>query len=366
MIPKAKGPDLAIVLPDFSGGGAERSMLDLAGGLAKRGLSVQIVSALSRGELIAEIPEGVSRVNLGAIGRGTGMVLATGLLGLAWYLRCVRPRTVLSALTRTSIGVLLARRVSGVSVRVVVSEQNSSQNLRGRLIPILVRNLYPQADLLVGISHGVTEDLARLTGLRPGRLAMIPNGIDLERVDRLSHDESFLPWERDGTPLVLGAGRLVPQKDFPTLIQAFDRLRRLRPCRLILLGEGQERARLRAMVRKLGIENDVYLPGFVPNPFAYMRRASVFALSSAWEGLGLVLIEALACGLGIVSTDCKWGPREILEGGRFGSLVPVGDSDALAEALSVALDTTADPAPLRQRARYFSLNRICDSWMSVL
>jgi glycosyltransferase involved in cell wall biosynthesis len=166
--------------------------------------------------------------------------------------------------------------------------------------------------------------------------------------------------------VILGAGRLTAQKDFPTLIRAFALARAAQPMRLILLGEGELREPLRALAADLGIAAQVDLPGFVENPYAFMSRAHVFVLSSAWEGFGLVLVEAMACGTPVVSTDCPAGPAEILMGGRFGRLVPVGDAGAMAEAIRATL---ADPLPadrLRSRAGDFSLEKIGDEYFELL
>jgi len=170
----------------------------------------------------------------------------------------------------------------------------------------------------------------------------------------------------------LGVGRLDPQKDFPTLIRAFARVRAQRPARLIVLGaEGHERhskyvAELKALPARLGIADDVDLPGFRHNPFAFMSRAAVFVLSSIYEGLGNVLIEALACGTPVVSTDCPSGPAEILEGGRFGALVPVGDDAAMAAAIAATLDRPPAAATLRERARMFSVERAVDRYLDLM
>jgi glycosyltransferase involved in cell wall biosynthesis len=180
------------------------------------------------------------------------------------------------------------------------------------------------------------------------------------------------PWFVDNrVPIILAAGRLHRQKDFPTLLRAFSLLRQNRPCRLVILGDGKKRRRkaLRQLAKQLGIEKDVSLPGFVENPFAYMARANLFVLSSAWEGFGNVIVEALACGCPVVSTDCRSGPREILDNGRYGRLVPVGDPEALARAMLEALDDPDNPCDREtriQRAMEFSVDKIVDEYLKVL
>jgi glycosyltransferase involved in cell wall biosynthesis len=161
-------------------------------------------------------------------------------------------------------------------------------------------------------------------------------------------------------------GRLVPQKDFATLLRAFALVRADRPARLVILGEGPERDRLMLLARELGIENDVLLPGFVTNPFAWVGRASLFVLSSAWEGLPTVLVEALACGTPVIATDCPHGPRAILEGGDLGPLVPVGDSRKMAEAMRRMLDAPTERSRLLARAAAFHEDRAIEAYRHIL
>ena len=174
-------------------------------------------------------------------------------------------------------------------------------------------------------------------------------------------------WLRPGEPpVVLGVGKLSPQKGFDVLLRAFARVRAERPARLVILGEGPQRRALERLARELGIADDVSLPGFVANPFAWMARCAVFALSSRWEGLPSVLIEALACGCAVVSTDCPSGPAEILDGGAFGPLCPVGDAAALAGAILRVLEAPTAPARLRARAATFSVDAAADRYLEVL
>jgi len=166
--------------------------------------------------------------------------------------------------------------------------------------------------------------------------------------------------------VLLGVGRLVRQKDFPTLLKAFARVRAVRPTHLLILGEGRERTKLEMLAQSLGVADAVALLGFTPNPFPYMVRAAAFVLSSAWEGSPGALIEAMACGCPVVSTNCPSGPAEILDNGLYGPLVPVGDSDALAQAMLTVLTQRPPPERLQDRAAAFSVGRVANRYLKVL
>jgi glycosyltransferase involved in cell wall biosynthesis len=210
---------------------------------------------------------------------------------------------------------------------------------RHRLVPRLARRFYPWADAVVAVSHGAADDLARTARLARAQVRVIHNPIVTPELREMTAAVVNHPWfQPDAPPVVVAVGRLAPQKDFETLIRALSLVRREgRPARLLILGEGSERSRLEALTTELGLSGVVEMPGWVQNPYPYMVRAAAFVLSSRWEGLPSVLIEALFCGPPIISTNCPSGPVEILDGGRHGSLVPVGDATALAEAIGAAL-----------------------------
>lgn len=358
---------VALFLPSLHGGGAERVMLTLAKGFAERGLSVDLVLARAEGPYLAEVPSSVHLVDL----KAPRVLLA--LPSLVSYLRRERPRALISALDHANVLALWARALARVPVRVVVSVHNTlslatshAQNLRARWIPLCIRLFYPWADAVVAVSQGVAEDLIRLTGLPREKIEIIYNPVVTPELLAKAQEPLDHPWFAPGEPpVILGVGRLTEQKDFPTLIRAFALVRAQRPVRLMILGEGKDRPKLEALVRELGLQDDVALPGFVPNPFAYMVRAAVFVLSSRWEGLPTVLIEALACGTPVVSTDCPSGPREILEDGKWGRLVPVGDVDALADAIRMTLDAP-DCLDAKARVGEFDAEKVVDDYLKVL
>lgn len=378
------------------GGGAERMMAVLAGAIADRGHRVDLVLGRVEGNMVGAIPDNVRVIDLkggevlGTLGLmlrhpGTAAALLPSILSrnppwilacapaLARYVRRERPDAMLTALNYTSITALWTRRVEGLDLRLVVSERNTlSQRAASgagsvRALPGLVRHFYPWADALAAVSAGVAADLAEILGVSANRVAVTFNPVVTPEIGRQAAEALGHPWFAPGQPpVILAAGKLKQQKGFNVLLEAFARVRAGRPARLLILGEGPERGRLEQQARHLGVDVDVSLPGFVDNPFAFMSRSSVFVLSSAWEGLPAVLIQAMACGCPVVSTDCPSGPAEILDQGVYGPLVPVGDDAAMAEAIETVLDAAPSGDRLRRRADDFSVEPSTDRYLALL
>lgn len=365
-------PRIAVFLQDLYGGGAERVMLTLAAGLHARGVEVDLVLIRREGAYAAEIPDGVRVVEL-----GTGRMVQS-IAALARYLWRARPDALLTALVHVNVGALLAAAAAPRRIRVVVTEHNQiSRNhaeLGSRTLKAayaLVRHLYPRAAAVVAVSSGVADDLSRFSGIGRDRIRVIHNPIvtpDLAaRAAESPDDPRLAPWFREGEPPVfVGVGRLSAQKDFETLLRAFARLREERPARLVVLGEGDGRGGLERLAADLGVAEDVRLPGFAANPYAYMARAAGFVLSSRFEGLPTVLVEAMACGTPVAATDCPSGPREILEDGALGPLVPVGAAEALSRAMEQLLDRPVPPERLTARAADFGTGRAVDRYLDLL
>jgi len=343
-------------------------MANLVTGLVERGVEVDMVLARAEGVYLRDLPAQVRVVDLGA------RRVMTGLGPLMGYLKKTRPRVLLSSQNHANVVALLARRLAGVDTRVVISEHtNLSRSARNaarlgdRLMPFFVKRFYPWSDEIVAVSRGVADSLSALTGLAPDRIRVIYNPVVTPRLLKDIEDAPGHGWLTGaGVAVVIGVGRLSPEKDFRTLIDAFAQARRERDIKLIILGEGDDRPALERRVERLGLAPHVDMPGFVANPMAWMARSSVFVLSSQWEGLSNVIIEALACGVPVVSTDCPSGPAEILDNGTYGELVAVGDVPALARAILGALDRPKDPEVLRERAGQFSVDRITREYMKVL
>jgi len=242
-----------------------------------------------------------------------------------------------------------------------------ASGLRDWLAMQALRWVLPTADAVIVGSRGWASDLTGWTSVDPGRVHVVGHPIVDGSIDTLAREPIDHPFfSASGPPVVLSAGRLSPPKDFVTLLKAFSLLRRDRHLHLVILGEGRDRPALEALVRQYGLQEVVSMPGFVGNPFAYMRRASVFVLSSASEGLPGVLVQAMACGCPVVSSDCPSGPREVLDGGRLGPLVPVGDAEAMAQAIAAALDAPQASELLRARAAEYSVERSVGEMEAVL
>lgn len=293
---------------------------------------------------------------------------------LTRYIRQNRPDAVISFLNYPNISLLLAAQLCRARSRIVVSVRNTisaaaeaSDSSWVGSVPLLMRRFFRLADAVVAPSKGVADDVARITGLPEDRIRVIYNPVFRPEIADLAAQPAEHPWLANGNlPVILGVGKLKPQKDFETLLRAFKRIRTARAARLIILGEGGERAALLALAQTLGIGDDVDLPGYVQNPYPYFARASVFVLTSRWEGLPNVLIEAMACGCPVVSTDCPSGPDEILAGGTLGKLVPVGAEEALAAAVEATLRKPPSKASLIEQAQRFSSDRAIAQYEAVL
>lgn len=384
--------------PSRVGGGVGKSMFDLAVAFAERGYRVDVLLSRAEGPYLQQAPASINIIVLQA--RPGGRRRIRSLLTEHWgfkasllslllartfrylpdlvqYLQRQQPDALFSAKTHPNLAVLWARRLARVPTRVVVSERThlshetvqraKAWQWQWLFLPRVIRQIYRWADAIVAVSNGVADDLSGATGLPRERITTIYNPVVTHKLHEQIQEPLNHPWfTLDGPPVLLAAGRLEAQKDFPTLLKAFAQVRAVREARLVILGEGKNRKELEGVARKLGVEAHVQLPGFVMNPFVYMAHAAVFVLSSTYEGLPGVLIQALACGCPVVSTNCPSGPSEILEGGIYGSLVAVGNATELAQAILATLDAPSDRDKLRARAAQFSAEHAVDRYQAVL
>ncbi len=361
----ASRPDVAFFLPHLGGGGAEKMVATLANGLAGRGYHVEMVLVQATGVHLQTLSPLVYVVDLHA--RNSYLAFPP----LISYLRRRQPSVLVSSLPLTNALAIVARWLARSKARLVIRMENTNSAqrrspLKKSLEKHLLAWLYPHADRIIAVSHAVAEDAEDYLRLPASRIDVIYNPVLSSVRDQSSDSALIHPWFADGCPpVVLAVGRLVPAKDFPTLLKAFAEVHRQRSARLMILGEGEERTPLLALARALQVDDAVQLPGFVSNPPAFMRHSDVFVLSSLFEGLPTVLIEALASGCAVVATDSPGGAREILARGRYGELVPVGDAHAMAAAITRILDgqrKLVDPAWLDQ----FTVDTVLDQTIEVL
>lgn len=285
-----------------------------------------------------------------------------------------KPNVLISTLDDANVIAIIAKCLSGSQATSVIRVANTCSLSMQEMKPVKrfllacgVRFLYRFTDAIIAISKGVADDLSKNFAIPGEKIKVIYNPINREDVSEKSKQIPDHPWLQDKKiPIVLNVGRLAEQKDQSTLMEAFSRLRTKRKAKLIILGEGCNGEKLEQLSKELHIAGEVSLPGFVRNPYAYMKKADVFVLSSKWEGFGNVLLEAMACGTQVVSTNCPSGPAEILENGKYGRLVPVGDVEALVKAIEDTLDTPMDTDRLRNRATDFCMEKISEEYLQAM
>lgn len=342
-------------------------MMDIATELADRGVPVHLVLVKAEGQYLDLVPDGVRLVDLNS------HRAAASLLKLVRYIRREQPVALLSTLTQASVIALVGKLMLRGQLRVVTriantySEELASGSFKHRLALKLLSNLFPVADGIVTVSQGVADDLIETHPTIGNSVTTIHNPVVKSGIAEQAECPVGHAWFKPvADPVVLSVGRLAPAKDHATLVRAFAEVLRTRQARLVILGEGTERSSLLQLAESLGVSQYVDLPGFKINPFAYMSKASVFVLSSRYEGFPNVLVQAMACGTPVVSTDCRSGPMEILEDGKWGSLVPVGDQQAMASAIIATLDSAIPRECILSRASEYSVDAAIDRYLEVL
>jgi glycosyltransferase involved in cell wall biosynthesis len=365
---------VTLFLANLKGGGIQRATVDLAYGFVKQGLKVDIILSKATGPFIKQVPRGVQIINL------KNLRLRQHIFALIRYLRRKQPKALLSNCHYNNEIAILAKHLSRVSTLLVVVEHNTYSKISRSSIkmpldffgltprrPIsLIKYFYPWADKIIAVSKGVAKELANITSLSLKNIEVIYNPVITPDIFKKVKELVDHPWFAPGSsPVILGVGRLVGQKDFPTLIKAFAKVRKQQKARLVILGEGPDKSKLSVLIHKLNIEKDVDMPGYSKNPYAFMARAKVFVLSSIYEGFGNVLAEAMACGTPVISTDCPSGPSEILKNGKYGKLVAVGDSNALAEAILKVLNGEKKKVP-KSWLEQFTVDHVVKEYLKIL
>lgn len=357
---------VAFFIGFFGGGGIERMTARLSHGLVKSGIQVDLITSPESPHLW-QMPSETRIIDLKA------PTLYMSLFGLVNYLKKEKPDVLMSADHYQNEIALLAKIISRVNTRLIISERNqlsktasNATRLKNKLAPLFARFLYPYADAIVAVSQGVAKDLAKTVKIPLSSIQTIYNPVISSEIIEMSKEPIDHTWFNSGQiPIVLGVGKLEAQKDFLTLIRAFAKVRQQIQARLVILGWGPDRPKLESLIQELGLQDDIYLPGHVKNPYAYMANASVFVLSSAWEGLANVLIEAIAIGTPVVSTDCESGPSEILANGKYGYLTPVGDSDAIATSILQVLEGNPKQKADAEWFQQFDVNTATQKYLHV-
>jgi glycosyltransferase involved in cell wall biosynthesis len=357
---------VAIFIPSYGDGGVERMLVNLAGGLAARGLAVDFLTRSRSAPYLDRLDPRVRLIETPA-----------GQLSTAWqlwrYLRREAPAVVLCGKDRAGRMVARVRRFGASACRLVMRPGTTYSQRFAELGPWSawrarrrVQRVYRGADAVVGNAQAVVDDVIRVAGLPPGRVHLIHNPVVTPDLLAQAAGPATLPgFEAQDVPVILAVGRLGQVKGFDVLIRAFARLRAGRPLRLVILGEGRLRASLEQLAASLGVADAVALPGFEPNPYPYVARAALFVLSSRREGSPNALTEALALGTPVVATDCPSGPREVLDGGRVAPLVPVDDEAALAEAMAQVLAAPGDPEARRAAVRDYRVERCAERYHAL-
>ena len=361
---------IAILLESLDLGGIGRLSISLAEELANRGLEVDLVLFKKQGEYLDQVPDIVNLVDLG------NKRLLLGIYAVGNYLKASKPEVLISAKERVNIQALFAKRLYNSKTRIFISvhvnntEEMARQgaSIYRRVIIALARLTYQWADQVIAVSKGVAEDVKHLFKVPVDKIKVIYNPIISPVLSEKAKEAVEHSWFEDASkPVIVGMGRLIAQKDFSTLLKSFAQVRKEIPgVKLVIFGEGKDRSKLESEIRTLQLENDVEMPGYVDNPYKYLKRASVFVMSSAWEGFGNVLVEAMAVGTPVVSTDCPSGPAEILKDGKCGPLVPVSNVNRLAQAVVAVLKDPPDPIALQSRAESFSIEKAVDKYLELI
>ncbi|WP_338072131.1 glycosyltransferase [Haloarcula rubripromontorii] len=363
------GP-IAFFVPSLTIGGAERVTVSVANGLSQRGYDVDLVVSYHEGDFRSDVAGTVNVVDLGTQ-RIPGIGIGASVPALVRYLRRRSPQILFSQMTYANVIHMASQVLSGadtVTISTIHNTLGMQEESKEKLVQWLQRRLAHQSDQFVAVSEGVADSVVEHVGVDREKVSVLHNPIPVSEVQERAGESVEHPWvDSANRSVVLGVGRLERAKNFGSFLRAFERVHAARPdTRAIVVGRGSKRTELETLAAELGIDDVVSFPGFVDNPYGYMAGADVLAMSSVHEGLPTVLIEALACGCPVVSTDCPSGPAEILKDGEYGPLVDVDDDEGLAAAIQRTLD---DPLPsdvLVERANNFAPAAVIDQYEAFI
>lgn len=354
---------IMFIIPSLAGGGAEKVLVMILRYLDRERFEPVVVMFGVINDYKEDIPAGIRIISLNKRSRFDNLLLVPSLFSV---IRDERPGLICSFLYYANFISVLARKISGLDIPLICTEHSIlSEALKQArfldLTRVLIKKLYPSADCVVSVSKGVKDDLVSNFGILEGRTFIIHNPVEFERVQLLGKEELKHPWFEEDIPVIVACGRLTVAKNYSLLLRAIALVSKSTPVRLVILGDGELRDELKSLAEKLGIQGNAMFLGFQVNPFKFMSQASVFVLSSSFEGFGNVIIEAMACGTPVVSTSCPSGPVEIISNLVNGILTPVDSEKEMADSiLSVLSDRRLREKLItegRKRAEEFDIKR---------
>ncbi len=358
--------DICIFAPSFGNGGAEKMTINLCRGFSEHGYVVDLILRDKNIPFLNVLGKNINIIEFSKDKSKTSGELFS-------YIKEHQPQILLSTKGGDKEAIYVKkffRSKTKVVLRhgTTFSMRDKNRNLIKRIISLYkLKRLLPSADLIIAVSKGVAEDIQKITGINKDRVKVVPNPTIVPEIFELAKKEIDHVWFKGkSSPIILGAGGFRKSKDFPTLIRAFKILRKSVNAKLVILGDGRKREEIEKLIRKLHLSEHVYLPGFQENPYAFMARADLFVLSSIWEGCPNVLIEAMALGTPVVSTNCPSGPWEILQGGKYGKLVEPGNYEELARAMEHTLKNPLPPEKLKNAVKKYELKNSIKSHIEVL
>ena len=358
---------IALFIGSMRMGGAERASLNLINEFASRGIRCDLVLIQEEGEFLDDIHPDVHIVPL-----GKGRTLFSGY-ALRRYLKTFRPQIMIAAQTHVQLLALWACKKAVIKVPLILNEHSTFStnhpfsSMKGIIIRKLAKRWFPHANVITAVSEGVRNDLLNEFPELEDKTIIIYNPVINQSLMEKSMEKIELPWQVDSSiPMILAAGRLVADKNFDLLIRAVATARETRRIRLVILGEGEEKYNLAHVAQQTELGEDISLHGYTKNPYAWMRKADLFVLSSRREGLPMVLIEAMAAGCKVISTDCPSGPREILQEGKLGILVPVGDTQAMSDAIIKSLMISGSDQAVQEALKPYHVTTVCDQYLELM
>jgi glycosyltransferase involved in cell wall biosynthesis len=327
---------ILFVIPSLAGGGAERVLVLLLKYINRRRFKPVLVVFDNEKAYSEDFYWDVPII---CLNKKTRFDFFRLIWTLSRLIRRERPALILSFINYTNYMTILAHGLANLKIPLFLNERiNLTCSLVNqkftKIKKFLVRWLYPKSTGIISLSGGVREDLIANYKIPKDRCFVIYNGLDIKQIKELASEELNSPWFKEDIPVVVSCGRLTAQKNYPLLLKAMNLvLKKGVNFRLLILGKGEDHSKLEKLAKDIGVSGNLIFLGFQNNPFKYISRAAVFVLSSSWEGFGNVIVEAMACGVPVISTRCPSGPDEIISDGLNGLLVPPGDVNALAKAI---------------------------------